>query len=179
MTDAQLAGRARFFALGDVVVDRDTRTVLREGEAVRLEPRVFALLDYLVAQGGREVSRAELVAEVWLGTHVVDEAVHRAVSMLRSALGDSAQRPTYLLTTPRRGYRLLHPVEPGLAPAPPTPRRFSRRHLAYATGTGLIIGVALTLLWRTAPVEDQSLAPMAPAAAPGAVAPGYAPPAPG
>lgn len=158
-------GLPRFYRLGDVIVDRDTRTLLREGEAVRLEPRVFALLDYLSVQGGREVSRAELIAEVWRGAHVVDEAVHRAVSLLRSALGDTAQRPTYLQTTPAKGYRLLQAVD--AAPPPKATPRIRGRNwpvVAAAALAGFALGAGVLALWpdrddggRIAPRHDREI----------------------
>lgn len=64
------------------------------------------LLLYLSGRPGQTVSKQELIERVWRA-HVVDEAVHRAISLLRSALGDSATTPAIIETVPRHGYRLL------------------------------------------------------------------------
>lgn len=82
-------------------------------EALRLEPRVMAVLDHLVSRRGRPVSTEELVREVWGGVAVTDGAVVRAVAQLRKALGDEARRPRYVRTLPRRGYVLIAEVREG------------------------------------------------------------------
>jgi DNA-binding winged helix-turn-helix (wHTH) protein len=80
--------------------------VERDGRTIPVEPRVMELLLYFSSNPGRVISKRELMDEVW-GTNVVDEAVHRAVSLLRTALGDSAQDPKIIATVPKRGYRML------------------------------------------------------------------------
>lgn len=158
----------RFFRLGEVVIDRDTRTVFRDGTTTRLEPRVFEVLDYLAGQGGREVPRSELVAKVWHGTHVVDEAIHRAISHLRSALGDSAKAPTFLLTTSQPGYRLLHAVASVSAPsAAAKTAAADRPSRLLAFGGGAVLGVAGVLLIQALQPEPR-YAPPAPPADPAA-----------
>jgi Tol biopolymer transport system component len=71
---------------------------------------VLDLLVYLAAAGGRVVSRSELLEEVWGDVVVNEEAVSRAVSELRKALGDDPREPRYVQTIHKSGYRLLAPV---------------------------------------------------------------------
>ncbi len=97
----------RFAAVGEAVVDWEFGCIYRTGEAIRLEPRVAALLRRLAQSPGETVTKDELVRDVWNGTHVVDEAIMRAVSLLRTALGDDPKRPVYIETVPKRGYRLI------------------------------------------------------------------------
>ena len=68
------------------------RGLLRDGEAVKLEPRVPGLLLYLALVDGRVVSREELMREVWKA-HVVDDAACRAFSLLRTALDGDPGAP--------------------------------------------------------------------------------------
>lgn len=82
------------------------------GTEVPLEPRAMELLVALADRAGETVSKEELLDVVWRGAHVVESVVPKTVSVLRTALGDAADRPVYILTVPRRGYRLIAPVTP-------------------------------------------------------------------
>ena len=70
----------------------------------------MAVLVQLIEHAGEPVSRDHLMATVWAGTVVGDEALTRCVSELRSAFGDSANRPDYIQTIPKTGYQLVMPV---------------------------------------------------------------------
>jgi DNA-binding winged helix-turn-helix (wHTH) protein len=122
----------RFMRLGDRVLDLERNCVLREGEVAKVEPKVMRVIAYLAERPGRVVGRAELVEQVWGGVHVVDEAVLRAVSLARAALGDDARNPSLIETVAARGYRLKVPAG-GLAQAAPA----APPGLAGVTGWGL------------------------------------------
>lgn len=62
---SQLRTRAAQLRVGDVVLDPLTREVWRAGEAIALSPREFALLEYLMRNVGRTLTRAAIVAQVW------------------------------------------------------------------------------------------------------------------
>ncbi|HVF36000.1 MAG TPA: winged helix-turn-helix domain-containing protein [Candidatus Saccharimonadia bacterium] len=110
------------FRFGPFVLDRAARTLRRDGEEIRLQPRVYDLLVALLLRPGEAISKDELVAGVWRGQVVGDAALARAVSELRRALGDPASEPIYVVTVPRIGVRFDAPVErTGRAdPAPDT-----------------------------------------------------------
>ena len=68
--------------VGDLALDRLARTVEREGRAIDLRPREFALLELLMRNAGRAVSKAMILSEVWgysfdPGSNVVDVLVFR------------------------------------------------------------------------------------------------------
>jgi len=67
----------------------------------------------LLERRGTFVSRDELRAVLWPSDTFVDfdHGLHAAVNRLREALGDSADRPRWIETLPRRGYRFIAPVE--------------------------------------------------------------------
>ena len=114
-TQAGITGEERYQLGPGLQVDPLRNAITRDGTMRTIEPRVMELLVYLSSRPGQLVTRRQLMDEVWR-TNVVDEAVQRAVSLLRSALGDTAQNSRIIETVPRRGYRLL--VYPsGLAPA--------------------------------------------------------------
>lgn len=94
------------FRLGPTIVADPLRnSIRRHGEAVSVEPRVMELLIYLAKRPGEIVTKRQLMDNVWRA-NVIDEAIHRAVSRLRSALGDPAQGSQIVETVPKRGYRL-------------------------------------------------------------------------
>ena len=85
-----------------------------EGRRVKLQPQPFKLLCLLVRRAGTLVTREEIRQELWGdATHVdFDQAVNFSVKQVREALRDHSERPLYIETVPRRGYRFIAPVEP-------------------------------------------------------------------
>ena len=111
--------------VGDWRVDPQLGQMTRGPETVRLEARTQRLLLYLANRAGETVSIDELLDQVWSGVVVTQDSVYQAVTALRRLLGDDAKQPTYIVTVPRLGYRLIAPVhaaveEPASAVSPPT-----------------------------------------------------------
>lgn len=98
------------FSLGDWEV-LPAKGVLRRGdEEVHPEPKVLEVLLALARRGGNLVTKDELIEEVWDGKAFSDEPILRCISLLRGHFND--KKPfTIIETLPRRGYRLLQPVE--------------------------------------------------------------------
>jgi len=103
----------------------------RSGRKVRLPNQSFNVLAMLLGRAGQLVTREELRARLWpSGTFVeYDQSLNAAVNRLREALRDSADKPRFIETLPKRGYRFIAevrkedaPVAPvaAAAPAPPT-----------------------------------------------------------
>jgi len=88
------------------------RGILRgESGDEHLEPLVMNLLVELAAAGGDVVSKDALIETIWQGRAQSDEPLLRAVSVLRRKLGDDSRNPRFVENIPRRGYRLMTPVE--------------------------------------------------------------------
>lgn len=87
----------------------DTAKVeLRAGGALRaVEPQVFAVLAFLVANRERLVSRDELIEKVWDGRVVSDAAVASRIKSARQALGDDGTRQRFIKTIHRQGFRFV------------------------------------------------------------------------
>src|SRR4051794_23025189 len=90
----------------------------------------FQLLAMLLACPGEVVSREDLRSHLWRQNTYVDfdRSLNTATSKLREALGDSADRPIFVQTLPKRGYRFIAPVTagepiavPNLADSKPSP----------------------------------------------------------
>ncbi len=111
--DAMVTVPSQLFQIGQFELDVEAETLRRDGRLVRLQPQPFRLLLFLVRRPGALVSREDIKAELWAdGTYVdFDQAMNFAIKQVREALGDSAERPLYLQTVPRRGYRFIAPVE--------------------------------------------------------------------
>jgi DNA-binding winged helix-turn-helix (wHTH) protein len=108
------------YTFGDHYTLDPARYELRQhGTLVRLEPRVFDLLAYLVQHPDQTVTKEELLAQLWPQPFVADDALTYCVAQARKALGDTGQTQRYIQTVRRRGYRFL-PLVAVLQPLPPT-----------------------------------------------------------
>ncbi len=106
-------GLPRLYRFGPFELDVKGGVVRREGLRVKLHDQPLRVLTLLVERAGEVVSRDELRRVLWEEDTFVDfdHGVNTAVNKLRQALGDSAARPRYVETVPRRGYRFVAPVE--------------------------------------------------------------------
>ena len=100
----------RCYVFGPFRLDLRGGELLRDNIAVALEPKVFALLAYLVDHCGQVVSRQELLDAIWPDAHVTDASLSQAVAALRQALKDKARQPRFIATLPRRGYKFIGDV---------------------------------------------------------------------
>jgi eukaryotic-like serine/threonine-protein kinase len=83
------------------------------GAPTLLPQQVFQVLLILVEREGELVTRDELKKMLWPNDTVVEfeHGINNAIKKLRRALDDAADEPNYIGTVPRRGYRLMQPVE--------------------------------------------------------------------
>src|SRR5690348_11737468 len=93
----------RRLQFGCYVLDLNRGCLLLDGTEVALRPKTFAVLEYLVRNNGRLVSKAELFAAVWPNLAVTDDTLVQSIGELRRALEDDGSR--FIKTIPRRGYR--------------------------------------------------------------------------
>ena len=105
--------------LGAFTLDLRLGELHQGDQAIRLQEQPFQILLMLIERAGDLLTREEIKKTLWPNDTVVefDHSIHTAISKLRQALGDSADKPTYVETVARRGYRLLVPVL-ALGPAP-------------------------------------------------------------
>lgn len=92
---------------GNVKVDRNARTVTRNGAAVSLAPMEYELLVALLDRAGTVVSRNDLMRQVWgYDASIVSRTVDTHVMELRRKLEDNPGEPRHILTVRKAGYRL-------------------------------------------------------------------------
>src|SRR3981189_177567 len=74
-------------------------------------PQVFDLLDYLIRNRERVVSKDDLINTIWSGRSVSDAALTTRLNAVRSAIGDSGEHQRLIKTLPRRGFRFVGTVQ--------------------------------------------------------------------
>jgi adenylate cyclase len=90
------------------VLDATRRSLWAGGREVELRPKSFDVLQYLVENAGRLVTKDEIMQAVWPDVTVTDESLTRCVSDVRHAINDGEQN--IIKTMPRRGYMFVAPV---------------------------------------------------------------------
>jgi serine/threonine-protein kinase len=103
-------------SFGPFAFDTRTRLLSRDGQEIPLPPRVLSVLELMLSRAGDVVARQELIDAVWKDAFVTDTSLAEAISVLRQALGDDPQAPTYIQTLHRRGYRFVAPVATSAPP---------------------------------------------------------------
>ena len=99
------------FKIGAWLAEPATDRLTSQGQVLKLEPRSMAVLVYLAQQHGRVVSLRELDTQVWGEAVVAQSSMYQAINLLRRALGDTEKVRRYIETIPRKGYRLIAPIE--------------------------------------------------------------------
>ncbi|MBY0506286.1 MAG: winged helix-turn-helix domain-containing protein [Bryobacteraceae bacterium] len=107
------------FRFGLFQFNTETGALWRDGLPVHLQAQPAKVLALLVAAQGELVTREALRNAIWSdGTAVdFDRGLNFAIAQVRTALGDSADSPTFIRTVPKRGYQFLAPVSVGVTPA--------------------------------------------------------------
>src|SRR5262249_24705450 len=105
----------------DCALDTGRRELSRGGKAVAIAPQVFDLLDFLIRNRERVVSKDDLIAAVWEGRIVSDAALTTRLNVARNAIGDSGEEQRLIKTLPRKGVRFIATVrdEPAATDAKP------------------------------------------------------------
>ncbi|WP_295879959.1 winged helix-turn-helix domain-containing protein [uncultured Thiohalocapsa sp.] len=123
------AGSADCLRVGDWDAEPALNLLHRTGQEVHLEPRAMELLVFLARRPGQVVPRDDLLAALWQGVTVGDDALTQVAIKLRKALGDDSRAPRYIQTVRKRGYRLIAGVSP-CRPEAGTRRSVARRPCA-------------------------------------------------
>jgi DNA-binding winged helix-turn-helix (wHTH) protein len=93
---------------------------------VKLKPKAYALLRYLVERPQRLVTKHELMNALWGEVHVGEAVLKTHLNQVRQALGDDVRAPSFIETVPRRGYRFVAEVHPAGLTGPALGRQARR-----------------------------------------------------
>ncbi len=156
------------YYLGPFVLKPEEYDLEVAEKRVRLQPKVFELLAFLVANRDRVVSKEELLRHIWHGAYVSEAAISGAVSKVRKVLRAGGGSADWIATVYGRGFRFVGPVIEDLAApdgasavpdsGPEEERRFSIAVLPFADRSPqrdqahLCEGMAEEILYRLAHV---------------------------
>jgi DNA-binding winged helix-turn-helix (wHTH) protein/TolB-like protein len=98
------------YSFGPFLLDPEEGRLLRDGEPISLEPKVFLTLVLLVEKSGHLLKKDELMEQVWSDTVVEEGSLTRNISTLRRVLGEGYNGSQVIETLPKRGYRFAVPV---------------------------------------------------------------------
>lgn len=97
--------------VGEWLVTPSVNQISRQGRQLTLEPRLIDLLVFFARHPGQVLTRDELIDNVWTRSVVTGHVVTQSISELRKSLKDSdPNAPEYIVTVPKRGYKLTVPV---------------------------------------------------------------------
>jgi DNA-binding winged helix-turn-helix (wHTH) protein/Tol biopolymer transport system component len=102
----------RIFRFGPFELSEREGELRKNGVRIKVQEQPFRILLELVTNAGRTVTREELQQKLWLAETFVDfdVSLNTAIRKLRQALGDDAEKPRYIETQARRGYRFIASV---------------------------------------------------------------------
>lgn len=130
----------------------------QKGEPVSLEPQAIRLLEFLIQNSNRVVSKDELIEEIWEGRAITDAALNTRIRAVRKALGDAATTPRFIKTYPKRGFKFIAPLLDEVAPLD-LPTAHPRRRLITAVfvvvAMVLVIGYAQFANRQNEPIADK------------------------
>ena len=143
----------RIYEFGDFRLDTEAKTLLRVDQPVPLTPKVFETLQFFLEHAGRLLEKDELMQGIWQDRFVEESNLTFNIKMLRKALQDDAQRPRFIETVPRRGYRFIAEVKqstPGStaqsATSPAQPPKTRNIYWAIA-GAVLVMSTLFFVAW--------------------------------
>jgi adenylate cyclase len=124
-----MGGMAEQFEFGPYVLDSKRKLLLKHGSPVAIGQRGLALLETLVAAGGRAVSKSELFDAAWQTENIGESNLSVQIAALRKCLGKSKNGEEWIATVQRVGYQFVNsqlgkqtPLNLGVLARPEAPR---------------------------------------------------------
>ncbi|WP_271590632.1 winged helix-turn-helix domain-containing tetratricopeptide repeat protein [Bradyrhizobium sp. CCBAU 53415] len=114
------------YSFSDFTLDTERRELRQGAETISIAPQVFDLLNYLIRNRERVVSKDDLIAGVWNGRIVSDAALTTRINAARSAIGDTGEKQQLIKTLPRKGFRFVGAAQEARRPANETVRAVER-----------------------------------------------------
>src|SRR5437763_13660821 len=106
-------GSVQVVRFGEYQLDLQSSELRKHDHKVPVPDQALQILRMLLEGPGEIVTREQLIARLWPDGSVVefDHGINSSIRRLRAVLNDSAERPRYIETLPKRGYRFIYPVE--------------------------------------------------------------------
>lgn len=113
------ASETKILEAGNLKMDLDRRLLFKAGVEIRLSPKEFDLLAYMMKHQGAPLTHLNLLRAVWGADYGGElEYLRTYVRMIRKKIEEDAARPQYILTEPWVGYRFCNPSDPDQPVAP-------------------------------------------------------------
>src|SRR5216684_2029 len=111
------------FRFGPFFADAPAGQLRKGASKIRLAGQPFEILVMLLERPGQVVTREQIQQRLWPRETFVDfeNSLNKAINKLRQALSDSAEKPIYIETLPRRGYRFVGTLLPPASEVTETP----------------------------------------------------------
>jgi TolB-like protein/DNA-binding winged helix-turn-helix (wHTH) protein len=148
--------RANLIRFGDYSVDLDTGELRKFDRKLALPDQAVQLLAMLLERPGEVVTREQAIARLWPDGTVVDyeHGINSSIRRLRAALNESAERPRFIETLPKRGYRFIGAIEsrggalaaasgPEVHPIRAAPAPIQAKRTWIRAGTGACVALVL------------------------------------
>ena len=129
----------RAISFAEFVLDPDTRELRRGGNPVSLSPKAYELLEVLVVNRPKALSKSDLQERLWRDTFVLEKNLVNLVAEIREALDDDAKHPRFVHTARRFGYAFRYVTSEGPI-ADASGRIEARFRLAWPGGRAALIG---------------------------------------
>lgn len=115
------AGAFSVICFGAFELDAANGELRKAGLSLKIHPQPLQVLQLLAQHAGQTVTREEIQRSLWGDNTFVDfeRGINFCVNQIRVVLGDDAEKPRYVETLPRRGYRFIAPVKIDVAVGPP------------------------------------------------------------
>ena len=101
------------------VLDTDRRELRRGPQLIAIPPQAFDLLEYLIKNRDRVVSKDDLIAAIWTGRIISESALSTRINVVRSAIDDTGEDHRLIRTLPRKGVRFVGIVHESHEPETP------------------------------------------------------------
>jgi DNA-binding winged helix-turn-helix (wHTH) protein len=111
------------FAFGGFELDEERYELRRAGVPIKLEPKAFRVLAYLIQHRDRVVTRDELRQQFWPGEFVTDSALAHCIVKSRQAVDDGGITQQVIKTVLGHGYRCIAAIVTRQSPLPSYPQR--------------------------------------------------------
>jgi TolB-like protein len=98
------------YVFEDFTLDTGRRELRRGAARVPISPQAFDLLEYLIQNRGRVLSKDDLITSIWDGRVVSESALSTRINAARCAIGDSGDNQRLIRTVPRKGFRFVGEV---------------------------------------------------------------------
>jgi len=151
-------------------IDLQAGALRKEGRKVKVQEQPFRVLSLLLQRPGQVVTRDELREQLWPADTFVDfdHGLNSAVARLREALGDSADKPRFIETIAKRGYRFIAVLEASSqpdanssaeakdsAPKPIDRGNLVRRRLVASLSLAVVCVTVVALVYPKTPAPPQ------------------------